>query len=185
MSKDHGFKTIKSKQIYKGRILSVFDEEVRFPDGRTFPREIIRHSGAIGTVPLTADKDVLLVKQYRHPLGEEILEIPAGLPSENEDPADCASRELKEETGATSDEIVKLTDFYTTPGYSDEIFHLYLALNVIEGDNALEDDEVLEVVKLPLSKALERVKKGQIKDGKTVIGLVFAGEFIEKKSKRR
>lgn len=181
MSEDHGFKVIKSKLIHKGRIVTLLDEELEYPDGQVFLREVVRHRGAVGVVPLTTDGgQVVLVEQYRHPVAREVLEIPAGIPAEGEDPLDCARRELKEETGLSSEKIVKLTEFYTTPGYSDEVFHLYLGVDVKEGEMEPEDDEVLKVIKLPLEQALEMVKTGEIRDAKTIVGLLLADRFIKK-----
>lgn len=179
MGEEHDFQTIKSQLIYKGRIVDLLVDEVLYPDGQVFPREVIKHRGAVGVVPLTADRQIILVQQYRHPVKKELLEIPAGIPSPDEDPLDCAIRELKEETGSEAAKFIKVAEFFTTPGISDELFRLYLAAEVKEGEMAPEDDEVLKVVRLPLRQALKMVETGEISDSKTIIGLLIAERFIQ------
>ncbi|MBI1823105.1 MAG: NUDIX hydrolase [Nitrospirae bacterium] len=133
--------------------------------------EFIRHPGAAAVVPLTEDGNVVLIYQYRYAAGGYLYEIPAGKLHSGEDPLECAKRELKEETGYEAETFQKLLSFLTTPGFCDEVIHIYLAESLTLGSQNLEESEVLEVKKMPLDKALEMIKTGQIQDGKTIIGL--------------
>jgi ADP-ribose pyrophosphatase len=135
---------------------------------------VIRHQGASAVVPLQEDGSVLLIRQYRHAAGGFIYEIPAGKLDPGENPLTCAERELEEETGRRAGHLEHLLTFFTTPGFTDEIIHIYLATELIPGVQNLEHDEVLEVVEMPLEHALQRIADGTIRDGKTIIGLQTA-----------
>ncbi|MBI4744668.1 MAG: NUDIX hydrolase [Actinobacteria bacterium] len=168
------YQVVKSETKFKGEILTLLVEQVKFPDNKIHEREIIKHQGAVGIVPLTDKGEIIFVVQYRHPAGEEILEIPAGkLDQDGETPLDCAMRELEEETGYKG-ELVKLAEFFTTPGYSNEVFHLYLAKNLEEVTDEILDKAVLEIKKIPIKKAVSMVSSFEIKDAKTIIGIYLA-----------
>jgi len=166
-------KCLKSELIYRGKILNLRRDVVELPDGRQASREVVEHSGAIGVVALTKDKHVYLVRQYRYPIGKVTLEIPAGKLEEGEDPLDCAMRELKEEAGIEAGHWEPLLTFYTTPGFSNEIMHLFLATELSKKEASPDQDEFLQVVSLPLEEALEKVRKGEIVDAKTILSLLL------------
>jgi len=176
------YEIVSSETKFEGKILSVSLDLVKMPDGTIHERELVKHQGAVGIVPLTEENQVILVKQYRHPTGEELWEIPAGKLDRAEDPLECARRELKEEVGVAG-KLTKLAEFYTTPGYSNEFFYLYLATDLKEEkDDPLEqeDDEILELVRIPLSRGLEMISAGEIKDGKTIAGLCLTERHLMK-----
>jgi ADP-ribose pyrophosphatase len=173
---------IKSVRVHTGKVISLDIDTVRFPDGSTGELEMIRHSGASAVVPFLSDPagddpQVLLIKQYRYAANGYLFEIPAGRLNPGEDPRDCAARELKEETGCTADHLDFLTTMFTTPGFTDEKIHLFMATGLIAGETKHEADEFLDLQPMPLSKALAMVKSGEIRDGKTALGLLFAAGF--------
>jgi len=159
------------REIYRGRVVNLGVETVTLPNGVTVELEVIRHQGASAVVPLQEDGTVLLIRQYRHAAGGFIYEIPAGKLDPGENPLECAKRELEEETGRRAECLRHLVTFFTTPGFTDEIIHIYLATGLTPGTQHLEHDEVLEVVEMPLGQAIQRIADGTIRDGKTIIGL--------------
>ncbi len=164
----HTEKMIKSDLKYDGYVVRVFLDTVELEDGQIATRDVVRHKGAACVAPITDEGDVIFVKQYRYALGKEMLELPAGkLDFIGEDPYVCAVRELKEETGCTANEIKYMGDFISTAGFSDENIRLYMARGLHYGDAELDEDEFLDVVKIPLTKAREMVLSGEITDGKT------------------
>ena len=165
------YKVVKSEVKFKGKVLTLRVDEVRMPSGRVADREVISHFGAVGMVPLLDTGEVILVKQYRHPVKGYLLEIPAGKLTKNEDPLECARRELKEEIGMEAGELIKLAQFYTTPGYSNEFFHLYLAKNLKENRMGQVEEEIVGTERMPLNKVLKLIDEGKIEDGKTIAGL--------------
>lgn len=171
-------KTLKSARIYEGKIINLRVDTVELPDKKYSKREIVEHSGAAAVVPVTMNGDVILVKQFRKPVEEVIYEIPAGRLETKESAEKCALREMAEETGYTAGSLEKLTDYYTSPGFSNEVIHLYLARDLTEGQAKPDEDEYLEVIRLPLKEALEMIRKGEIQDSKTIIGLMMAAERI-------
>jgi len=175
------YRVIKSVVKFKGKILTLIVDQVRLPHGVICEREVVKHKGAVGIVPLNEQNEVILVKQYRHPIGDFLLEIPAGKLSGREDPLQCAIRELGEETGNKCRRMIKLAQFYTTPGYSDEFFHLYLATDLEDGSVQPKGGEELEmkVVKIPLRNAWDIISSGEIRDGKTIIGLSLAQKYLQ------
>lgn len=169
-----------SSQAFDGRVLDLRVERVRLPNGVEAELEVIRHQGASAVVPVTADGNVLMLRQYRHATGDYLLEIPAGkLDEGTEDPEVCAHRELEEETGFRAGELQSLGWIWTTPGFSDEKIWLYLATDLTLGRQDLEADEVLEVVEIPLAEAREMALKGNIKDSKSICALLRAVELLE------
>jgi ADP-ribose pyrophosphatase len=174
--------TISSHRIYSGPVISVDEEDVRFPDGTTGTLAIVRHPGASAVVPFLGDPQgddpaLLLIRQYRHAASGFLLEIPAGRLDAGESPEACARRELREETGCTSGTMVPLTTVLTTPGFSDEQIHLFMASDLKAGDAQREPDEFIEPVAIPLSEALARIEKGEIRDAKTIVALLFVAGF--------
>jgi ADP-ribose pyrophosphatase len=174
---------VATRLIHQGAFLRHTADTVRFPDGSTGELELITHPGASAVVPLLSepgadDPQLLLIKQYRYATGGWLLEIPAGKLDPGDTPEGCAHRELAEETGCTAREMRHLTTFWTTPGFTDERIHIYLATGLTRGVSTPMADEFLEPVTLPLSKALEMVQRGEISDGKTVIGLLYTAGFV-------
>ncbi|MGF7087927.1 ADP-ribose pyrophosphatase [Kroppenstedtia sanguinis] len=163
--------TIHSRTLFEGRVIRVELDEVRLPNGETSTRELVRHPGAVSVLAVTEEGKIVLVRQYRKPLEREILELPAGKLEPGEEPADCARRELEEETGYRATELTHLVSFYTSPGFADELLHLYEAQGVSEGTFQPDEDEFVERVELTLEEAFERVKSGEICDAKTVTAL--------------
>lgn len=164
--------------VFKGKIFSVNRETIRLAQDKLVTREWVKHPGAAGILGLTKKERVVLVKQFRPAVGESLLEIPAGLLPPGEAPIDCAFRELEEETGYRAKELIKLAEFYTTPGCSDEVFHLYLARDLVKKSRPnLDEGEELTVKELKLVEALQLLRDGKIKDGKTVIALLMAQDF--------
>jgi ADP-ribose pyrophosphatase len=171
-----------SSRVYSGRVISLDVDRVRFPDGTIGELEIIRHPGASAIVPFLTDPagddpQVLLLKQYRYAAGGTLYEIPAGRLEPDESPETCARRELLEETGCTAASLVPLTSMFTTPGFTDERIHLFLATGLVRGESRREADEFIEIETVPLSTALEMVRRGEIQDAKTALGLLFAAGF--------
>ena len=159
------------KQIYKGRVVTLNLETATLPNRVTVELEVVRHPGAAAVVPMKGDGTVVLIRQYRLATGGFIYEIPAGKLYPGEDPQECATRELEEEIGYRPVRMDKLATFFTAPGFTDEVMHLFKATGLTPGAQSLEDDEVLEVVDLSLKEALELIKDGTIRDAKTIVGL--------------
>jgi ADP-ribose pyrophosphatase len=169
-------------RAYTGRIIAVDSDEVRFPDGSIGQLDMIRHPGASAIVPFLSDPrgedpQLLLVKQYRYAAEQFLYEIPAGRLEPGEDPRDCAVRELREETGCTAESLEFLVTIYTTPGFTDERIHLFMATGLERGDTAHEADEFMTVETVTLSNALQLIKEGQIPDGKTALAILYAAGF--------
>ena len=173
---------IESRRVYTGKVISLDVDTIRFPDGSIGELEMFRHPGASAVVPFLSDPrgddpQLLLIRQYRYAAENYLLEIPAGRLNPGEDPRDCAVRELKEETGCSAQEVDYLIAMYTTPGFTDEKIHLFMATGLVAGEPKRESDEFLELEPMLLSRALEMVESGEIKDAKTALGLLFAGGF--------
>jgi ADP-ribose pyrophosphatase len=164
--------TISSERIYRGRIVSLRVDEVRLASGQTRKREIVEHGGAVAIVAIDDQERVLLVRQFRKPVERSLLEIPAGTLEEGEDPDSCARRELLEETGHTAERVERLFGFYSAPGFCTEYLHLYLATGLSQGAASPEEDESIELVREPVSRALELIESGQIEDAKSQVGLL-------------
>ena len=161
-------KQLNAEYIYKGKIIRVRKDLAELPDGSTAGREVVEHNGGVCVCALTDKNEIIFVKQFRYPYMEEILEIPAGKrDSLDEIPLECGIRELKEETGATAKRFISLGELYPTPGYCGEIIWMFAALDLEYGDQDPDDDEFLEVEKIPLEKAVEIILNGEIKDAKT------------------
>jgi len=162
---------VSSEQLYSGKVLILNRDTVELPNGRIAELEIIRHPGASAVVPLKDDGMVVLIQQFRHAAGGFIYEIPAGKLNPQEDPLDCAARELEEEIGFRAGQLELLTSIWTAPGFTDEVIHIYRGTNLQSGRQQLDQDEVLEIVEWPLEKAMAKIQDGTIRDAKTIIGL--------------
>ena len=174
---------IGSRRVYLGRVISVDVDTVEFPNGTTGELEMVRHSGASAVVPFLGDPGeddplILLIRQYRYAAEGYLYEIPAGRLDDGEGPETCALRELREETGYSAEHLERLTTFFTTPGFTDERIHLFMATALTAGDSALESDEVLDLHPVRLSAALEMIDSGEIVDGKTMLGILLSAAKI-------
>jgi len=172
------------RQVHSGRIVHLSVDTVRFPDGSTGEMELVRHRGASAVLPVdgpadAADPDILLLRQYRYATGGDIYEVPAGMRTGPEESWEaCALRELEEETGKRAGRLVTLTWIYTTPGFTNEVIHLFLATELSDGVSARDADEFVEVIRLPLSTALGWIGTGRIVDAKSIVTLLFAARFV-------
>ncbi|MCX5751174.1 MAG: NUDIX hydrolase [Candidatus Saganbacteria bacterium] len=171
-------KLIKTKYIYKGRIINLRCDEVKMPNGKVAGREVIEHRGAVAVVALTEKKEVLLVKQYRHPTRRELWEIPAGIPEKGENGIAAAKRELEEETGFKAQKVKELCWAYASPGYSSEIIKYYFAEGLAKTAQDLDEDELVVAHAFHFSKVLSMIKTGKIKDNKTILAILFVKEFV-------
>lgn len=173
-------KQIKSINIYKGKILDLYCDEILLPNGRTSTREYIKHVGAACVVPLDNDGNIIIEKQFRYPFSRVLTEIPAGkLDSKEEPHLEAALRELREETGYSAQKMIYLGEYYPTCAYSDETIHMYLATGLSFGDRNLDDDEFLGVEKMPLETAVDEIMKGNIRDGKTQTAILKAYIYLK------
>ena len=170
-------KIISFQNIYKGKIFDVSIAGIE-ENGTRYQREIVEHNGSVVIVPVFEDKTIALVRQYRHAAGEYLLEIPAGTLEKGEDALSGAKRELEEEIGVTSDNIEKLIEFYVSPGFLTEQMNVYLATNLTETKQNLEADEILTVEKLTFDESFQKIRSNEIKDAKTICGLILAGSKL-------
>jgi ADP-ribose pyrophosphatase len=163
-------------------VINLDMDRVRFPDGSSGELEIVRHPGASAVLPFLGnpagtDPEMLLIRQYRYAAECYLYEIPAGRLNAGESPETCARRELLEETGCSAEQVLFLTSMYTTPGFTDERIHLFVASGLSRGETQREADEFIEVVTMPMSRALKMVERGEIQDAKTALGLLYAAGF--------
>lgn len=171
------------ERVYTGRVISLDIEQVRFPDGSVGSMEMIRHPGASAVVPVldewsgNADPEVLLIRQYRYAADGYLYEVPAGRLDAGEAPDTCARRELAEETGYRAERVEHLFTMFATPGFTDEKIHLFLATGLTVGESAREADEFMELVPMRLSAALGLIERGEIRDAKTALALLYAAAF--------
>jgi ADP-ribose pyrophosphatase len=166
-------KILSSEEVFRGKVFSVTADSVLEGD-KTYKREVVRHPGSAAILPAFEDGTVALVRQYRHPAVRYLLEVCAGTLDDRERPEEAAARELEEEMGLVAGNLEKLSEFFVSPGYCEEKMWLYLATDLTETAQNLEEDEAVEVVRLPLSRALEMITDGEIEDAKTIIGLMLA-----------
>ena len=168
---------ISSKEVFKGRLLHVFLDEARLPDGNTSTREWIKHPGASAVLPVYENGDVMLIKQFRYPMKQVFYEVPAGKIDSGEEPGITANRELKEEAGLICSEMEYLGQFYPGIGYSDEVIHLYIAWDIHQSEQGSDEDEFVINHRLPFKEAVDMVHIGEISDGKTMITLLKAWQW--------
>ncbi|MFA5806321.1 MAG: NUDIX hydrolase [Melioribacteraceae bacterium] len=167
------FSVTKSDTIFHGKVFDVKVDEIEYNGtGNKSFRQVALHPGGAVVLPLTSGGKIVLISQYRYPHNEILLELPAGKLEKDEDPLLCATRELTEETGYTSNKITKLGKIYTTPGFCDEVLHIYLAEDLTHGNHAREEgEEGMEVIELTLEEIEEKIRKGKIVDAKTICGI--------------
>jgi ADP-ribose pyrophosphatase len=168
---------IESEHVFRGRVIEVTIDTVR--EGEvTYKREVVHHAGSAVIVPVFNDGTIALVRQYRHPTGRYLLEAPAGTLKRGEAPEQGAARELEEELGVVCGRLEKLSEFFVSPGFCEEKMWLYMATELTETQQQLEDDEILEVVRIPFSQALGMITTGEIEDAKTIIGIMLAAPRV-------
>lgn len=166
-----------SKEIFRGRVFDVAVDTIREGD-KTYQREIVHHPGSAVIVPVFDDATIALVRQYRHPTLRYLLEAPAGTLQRGEVPEDGAARELEEELGVVAGRLEKLSEFFVSPGFCEEKMWVYLATQLTETEQRLEDDEIIEVVRIPFSQALGMITTGEIEDAKTIIGIMLSAPRV-------
>ena len=178
---DMGFfeKQIESTTLYNGIIVNVRRDIAEMQNGAKVQREVVEHPGGVGIIPITADNKVLMVRQYRYPMGEELLEIPAGKLDYGEDPYECAVRELSEETGCTAGKLVDLGPVYPSPGFCKETLFLYLALDLQKGEMHLDVNELLSVEAVGIDDLIDLIMENKLPDAKSIIGVLKAKRYME------
>jgi len=167
------FKVTKSDVVFRGKVFDIKLEEIEYnKTGNKGKREVVLHPGGAVVVPVTSDRNIIFVRQYRYPFDTVMTELPAGKLDKGEDPLKCASRELTEETGYTSGNIKELGKIFTSPGFCNEVLHIYSATDLIPGEHAREEgEEGMEIIELSLSEAEEKIRTGEIVDAKTISGI--------------
>lgn len=176
-------KKLTSKQIFDGKVVKLFVDTVELPDGKEAIREIVRHPGAVCVIPVTSEGEVIMVKQYRYAFEQIMLEIPAGKLEPGEDPLEAVKRELEEESGVVAGNIEYMGEIFTTVAIFDEKIHAYLATDLVYKNAHPDEDEFLEVEKIPLSTLVDMVMNGEIKDSKTQICILKAHKLLSERSK--
>ena len=175
------FEFLRSETLLKGRAFAIRRDTLKAPDGRETKFDIIEHGGSVIIVPIDKDDNLLFVRQYRHAAGMDLLELPAGTLEEGEDPAVCAAREIREETGFAADKIEKIGDFYLAPGYSTDFMHVYLARDLRHDPLEADEDEFLSVDSFPFAKAIQMAERGEMPDAKSLAALLLARSHLESK----
>jgi len=170
-------------EVYKGRIFNFLTENLTLPNGRDTEMAFIRHPGSTAVVPLLDDNTVVMEVQYRHPVGEYLLEIPAGTLEPGESPLNCAKRELVEETGFRAQELIELGKIHMIPAYSDEEIHVFIAKGLTPAKQNLDPDEIIEVVTYPLEKAVQMIDAGKITDALTILSIQMTWFYINGRSR--
>ena len=168
------YKRLASDRVYAGRLLKIDRDRVKLPNGRETTLEMVRHPGASAIVPFVTADEILLVRQFRYATEGFILEVPAGTLNAGEDPESCARREVEEESGHRAGRLERLASIYTTPGFTDEVIHLWAAYDLTPVGQNLDPDEVMTVERMPLATAVERIGRGEIVDSKTICALLLA-----------
>lgn len=174
------FELLKSEVLMKGRAFAIRRDHLKTPDGRETKFEIIEHGGSVVIIPIDENGNVLLVRQYRHATGGDLLELPAGTLDDAEDPDVCAAREIREETGKAADNLTKLGQFYLAPGYSTEFMIVYLATGLSDNPLEADADEFLSVESIPVAEAIQMAERGEIPDAKSLAALFLAKTSLEK-----
>jgi len=172
-----------TRRMYSGKVVRLDVDTVRFPDGSTGELELIRHPGAAAVIPCASDPagpdpTILMIRQFRYATGGDLWEIPAGTLATGEAPEACARRELREEVGVIAERVERLTSIWTTPGFTDEMIHLFWATGLTLGSAAREPDEFIEVVPRPLSQVLSGIRDGEVRDAKTVAAILYMAGFV-------
>ncbi len=174
-------KTVSSEEIFDGRIIRLRVDMVKMPGGNLAEREIIEHPGGVGIVAITDNDEIIMVKQFRKPIEKAIYEVPAGKLDKGEDHRLCGIRELGEETGYTAESFIYLGYMYPSPGFADEVTHLYLATGLTPGEAHLDPDEYLDIEYIKTSKVVDMIMNNEINDAKTIFGVFKALEYLKRR----
>ncbi len=172
------YQILNSETAFKGKVLSVKKDEITLPNGKTAFREVVLRGDATAVVPIDKDGNIILVRQYRHPALKELLEIPAGMLEEGEDPEICAIRELEEETSFKAEKLIHLTTMYPAVGFCTEKIYIYLAKDLTQGEFNLDEDEFISVEKYSLEEAINLIYSGDIIDSKTIVGILTCKKYL-------
>jgi len=175
-------KQVETRTVYKGMIVDVRQDIAELQNGNKASREVVVHPGGVGIVAVTNDNKILMVRQYRYPMEEEVLEIPAGKLDGDEDPLKCAVRELSEETGYSANKIIDLGAIYPSPGFCRETLYLYLALDLQPGEMHLDYNELLSVEEIDIDELISKIMANELKDAKTIVGILKAKRYLEAES---
>lgn len=170
--------TLSSEFVYDGRVVNLYLDTVRLPNGKTARRELIRHPGAVAIVPVDAEGSVILVRQFRYAAGRVLWEVPAGTLEPDEDPNVCAHRELQEEIGHKAGKLERLGGIFVAPGYTSEFIHLYLATDLSESRLEGDSDEFIQVERFSWREILRKIRSGEIEDGKSISSLFLARDYL-------
>jgi ADP-ribose pyrophosphatase len=173
------FELLHSEILLKGRAFAIRRDHLKTPNGGETKFDIIEHGGSVVILPIDSEGNLLFVSQYRHAAGMDLLELPAGTLEKDEDPAVCAAREIREETGFAADNIQKIGAFYLAPGYSTEFMHVYLARDLRHDPLEADADEFLSLKKIPLGEAIQMAEQGKIPDAKTLAALLMARPYLK------
>lgn len=174
-------KQLASKQIFDGKVVKLFVDDIELPNGKGAFREVVRHPGAVCVIPITDEGEVIMVKQFRYPFSSVLLEIPAGKLEIGEDPLDAVKRELEEESGVVAENVEFIGMTYTTVAFTDEKIYTYMATGLSYTEAHPDEDEFLEVVKIPLDALVEMVMTGEIKDSKTQVAILKADRLLKER----
>lgn len=172
-------KTVSSKVAYEGRIITVREDTARLDSGKDVYREVVSHPGGVAVIPIEKNSDVVTVRQFRYPFQTETIEVPAGKLEYGEDPHECAIRELSEETGISAAKIIDLGMIYPSPGFCSEVLYMYLALDLSYGTAHPDEDEFLNVERIPLSTLIDMIMNNELRDAKTVAAILKADKYIQ------
>jgi len=170
---------LETKTLFEGMIVKVRRDVVKLQNGHKAPREVVEHPGGVGIVPVTKDNKVLMVRQYRYPMEEELIEIPAGKLGAGEDPLECAVRELSEETGCTAGNMIDMGATYPSPGFCRETLYLYLALDLQQGEMHLDENELLSVEAIGIDELIDKIMANELPDAKSIIGIMKAKMYLD------
>ena len=170
---------LETKTLFEGMIVKVRRDVVKLQNGHKAPREVVEHPGGVGIVPMTKDNKVLMVRQYRYPMEEELIEIPAGKLGAGEDPLECAVRELSEETGCTAGNMIDMGATYPSPGFCRETLYLYLALDLQQGEMHLDENELLSVEAIGIDELIDKIMANELPDAKSIIGIMKAKMYLD------
>ena len=174
---------LETKTLFEGMIVKVRRDAVKLQNGHKAQREVVEHPGGVGIVPVTKDNKVIMVRQYRYPMEEELLEIPAGKLCAGEDPLECAVRELSEETGCTAGKMIDMGATYPSPGFCKETLYLYLALDLQQGEMHLDENELLSVEEISIDELIDKIMANELPDAKSIIGILKAKILLEEQLK--
>ena len=175
---DYNEKTISKERVFNGSVIDVYALRVMLPDGKEARRDLVEHPGAAVIIPFSPNGELYMVRQYRKPLEKTTLELPAGKLDKGEDPKVCAERELREETGLTAKEISHIISINSTPGFCNEVLHMYIARGLEEGEACADEDEFISAEKIPVRELVQKILNHEITDAKSIIGILLAEKII-------